>query len=168
MKIAIISDTHGPIPEDVMDYLMDRDQVWHAGDIGTMEAIDQLPASSSKYWVWGNIDDQMIRRATSEYVYFEVEGVRVLILHIGGYPGRYSQKARSLIEKHRPDVFISGHSHILKIMRDHRYNLIHFNPGACGFKGFHKVRTFIMLDIFNGEISNVQAIELARRRAISK
>ncbi|MDX1684650.1 MAG: metallophosphoesterase family protein [Saprospiraceae bacterium] len=164
MRIALISDTHGLIPDDVLPYLRKCDEVWHAGDIGDIGAMAQIPDERRRHWVWGNIDDHRIRQSTQEYDFFEIEGVRTLIIHIGGYPGRYQQKARLLIEDLNPDLFISGHSHILKIMRDHQNGLIHFNPGACGFKGFHKKRTFIRFDINTGKIENVEVIELSRHK----
>ena len=163
MKIGLISDTHGPIPIDVLDRLMDCEQVLHAGDIGSVEAFDQVPSEKRLHWVWGNIDDHVIRSETSPFDVFSVEDVRILMLHIGGYPGRYSQNAIRLIEEHKPDLFISGHSHILKIMRDRTRNLIHMNPGACGYKGFHAKRTFILFEVDKGVINNVQVVELADR-----
>ncbi len=165
MRIGLISDTHGLIPDDVLNHLHDCDQVWHAGDIGIIETLDQLDPAKTEHWVWGNIDDQVIRRSTKEYDVFEMSGVKVLIIHIGGYPGRYSKVARQLIQEHRPDLFISGHSHILKVMQDQRQRLLHFNPGACGYKGFHKVRTLLKFQIEDEKIFDLNVIELANRHA---
>lgn len=167
MKVGLISDTHGTIPIDVLSYLEDCDQIWHAGDIGAIEALGQLPEQKCAHWVWGNIDDHQIRSSTKEWDVFDAEGIKVLMIHIGGYPGRYQGKASELIEEHSPDLFISGHSHILKIIRDKKRNLLHFNPGACGFKGFHKVRTFIRFNIQKGKISDVEVIELEQRHSRS-
>lgn len=166
MKIALISDTHGLIPEDVLKHLKTVDEVWHAGDIGDIGALDQLPAKVIRHWVWGNIDDHILRRQLPEYEFFRIQGLKFLIIHIGGYPGRFQGKARQLVDEYNPDVFITGHSHILKIMRDHRRRLLHFNPGACGYKGFHKVRTLIKFDLEEGRIHNVEVIEMQHRHKL--
>jgi putative phosphoesterase len=162
-KILLISDTHGPPAPDLGPYLKETDEVWHAGDIGDLEAHEEWVGDKTFRAIWGNIDDHRIRASLPEIAVFEIERVRVLMIHIGGYPGRYSPKAREAIQLHLPDLFISGHSHILKIMRDHKYDLVHFNPGSCGFKGFHKVRTAIRFVLKDGKVSNVQVIELGDR-----
>ena len=163
MRIALISDTHGLIPEDVFPYLEECDEVWHAGDIGKVEMFDQLKDQYPLIEVWGNIDNAEIRNQSNEWVLIEREGIKALIIHIGGYPGRYSRKAQELILDHQPDLFISGHSHILKIMRDPHSKMLHMNPGACGYKGFHHFRTMIRFSITDGKIHDVQAIEIGKR-----
>ena len=135
------------------------------GTLGTIEALDQLNHDKTNHWVWGNIDDHLIRSSTKEYDVFEESGVKVVIIHIGGYPGRYSKLARQLIIQHKPDLFISGHSHILKVMKDKRHDLLHFNPGACGFKGFHKVRTLLKFRLKYEKVTDLNVIELAHRHA---
>lgn len=162
MRVGLISDSHGLIPDDVLPYLNSCDQIWHAGDIGQIETLDQFPPEKIEHWVWGNIDDHDIRRSTKEWELFVIDGLKVLIIHIGGYPGRYQGKAKDLIQAHQPDLFISGHSHILKIIRDRKQGLLHMNPGACGYKGFHAVRTFIRFEINFSKIENVEVIEFKR------
>jgi putative phosphoesterase len=166
MRIGLISDTHGLIPDDVLAHLSDCDEILHAGDIGDLKALDQIAASKCTHWVWGNIDDHFVKAETREYDSFVLGGVKVLIIHIGGYPGRYTQKARQLITDLRPKLFVSGHSHILKIMRDKKLDLVHMNPGSCGYKGLHLKRTLIKFDIIDRSITKVQVIELADRHKV--
>lgn len=163
MKIALISDTHSFFGEDVNKYLLDVDQIWHAGDIGDIETADKYRSIKEFKAVYGNIDGQDLRVEFPEYVFFDVGGVKVLMIHIGGYPGRYTAQARNLIEQYYPDLFITGHSHILKITPDKKHNLLHMNPGSCGTKGFHAFRTLILFDIENSKIENVRVVELSKR-----
>ena len=163
MRIGLISDTHGLIPDDVFPYLEECDEVWHAGDIGDPLMIDQLKKIKPSVLVWGNIDNHEVRLECPETITVERNGVKIAMIHIGGYPGRYTQKGRKLIRDFNPDLYISGHSHILKIMRDQKEDLIHMNPGSCGHKGFHRIRTLIRFSINNGKISDVQVIELGER-----
>lgn len=161
MKIGLISDTHSYFGDDVNKYLIETDEIWHAGDIGNLDTADKYNNIKPLRAVFGNIDGIDIRSEYDEYIFFKVEDLNVLMLHIGGYPGRYSIRARALINELKPDLFISGHSHILKIMPDKKNNLIHFNPGSCGKKGFHKIRTLITFEIIKKEIYNIKIIELA-------
>ena len=161
-KIALISDTHSYFGEDVAKYLKECDEIWHAGDIGDASTLDKYCNLKPVRAVYGNIDGIDIRIDTPEYQFFTIEDLKVLMIHIGGYPGRYTPGARELIIRYKPDIFISGHSHILKIMPDKKYDLLHMNPGACGKKGFHKIRTLILFDLDNGKIENVRVVELAR------
>ncbi len=161
-KILLLSDTHGTLDDFIMRYVPQVDEVWHAGDIGSAEIIDTLSKEKTFRGVWGNIDDARIRLAVPEYQFFTVEGLKVVILHIGGYPGRYTPKARKLIEEYRPDIFISGHSHILKVMQDKKNGLLHLNPGAAGKSGFHTVRTMLLFDIDGGKTDNLRVIERKR------
>ena len=161
-KILLLSDTHGTLDDFIMRYVPQVDEVWHAGDIGSTEIIDTLSKEKTFRGVWGNIDDARIRLAVPEYQFFTVEGLKVVILHIGGYPGRYTPKARKLIEEYRPDIFISGHSHILKVMQDKKNGLLHLNPGAAGKSGFHTVRTMLLFDIDGGKTDNLRVIERKR------
>ena len=163
MEIALISDTHGNLGHDVIEHLNDSDEIWHAGDIGNLDLVDRLSEIAVTKVVWGNIDGNEIRSETEEVLIWDEQGIKVLMIHIGGYPGRYFKKAYHLIKKHQPDLFICGHSHILKVMRDKENNLLHMNPGACGIKGFHKFRTLLKFEINEGKIENLRAIDLGPR-----
>lgn len=162
-KIALISDTHSYFGEDINKYLVDCDEIWHAGDIGDIETFDKYENIGNLRAVYGNIDGHEVRSACPEYIVFKIENHKVLIIHIGGYPGRYTPKARQLINRFRPDIFISGHSHILKIIPDKTNNLLHMNPGASGIKGFHIVRTLILFDLEDDKIENVRVVEIGDR-----
>jgi putative phosphoesterase len=149
----------------------DVDEVWHAGDIGSLACANQLIALKLKTRVvWGNIDNAEIRRLFDKDLIFDIEGLKVFMTHIGGYPGRYYKEARDMIKRHRPDLFVCGHSHILRVMSDKNQEspLLHMNPGACGNKGFHKFRTLLKFEVANGKIQNLRAIELGIRGTISK
>jgi len=161
-KIALISDTHSYFGKDIEKYLLKCDEIWHAGDIGDAATLEKYRKMKPLRAVYGNIDGYDVRIDTPEFKFFTMEDLKVLMIHIGGYPGRYTPQARELIIKYRPDIFISGHSHILKIMPDKKYDLLHINPGACGNIGFHKVRTLVLFDLDCGNIQNVRVVELAR------
>ncbi len=164
MRIGLISDTHGFLDPKVLKHFDDCDEIWHAGDFGTLEVSEQLSALKPLRGVYGNIDGQEIRIQHPEHLKFELEGLKIWITHIGGYPGRYNPKIREEIYHWKPDLFICGHSHILKVMRDKNVpNLVHINPGAAGKHGFHKIRTIIKFDLHQGSISNMKAIELGQR-----
>jgi len=140
-KIVLLSDTHGYIDQKIKDYVAKADEVWHAGDIGSQQAPEVLS--------------------------FNCEGIDVLMTHIAGYPGRYNARAKDLITTEKPGLFICGHSHILKVIRDKKYGHLHMNPGAIGISGFHKIRTLLRFEIDTGEIKNLEAVELGLRRALS-
>ena len=161
-KILLLSDTHGHLDETMLKYIKQSDEVWHAGDIGTVEVTDAIQKLKPLQAVYGNIDGAELRKEFKEILMFKTEGVRVLMMHIGGYPGRYTPKARDIIQKYPPDLFISGHSHILKVMNDKKYHLLHMNPGAAGIKGFHKVRTMLRFEIHDKDILNLEVIEIPR------
>ena len=161
-KILLLSDTHGHLDETMLKYIKQADEVWHAGDIGTVEVTDTIQKLKPLQAVYGNIDGAELRKEFKEVLMFKTEGVRVLMTHIGGYPGRYTPKAREIIQKYPPDLFISGHSHILKVMNDKKNHLLHMNPGAIGIKGFHKVRTMLRFEIDRKEIRNLEVIEIPR------
>ncbi len=165
-KIGLLSDTHGKIHPRATEFFSGCDEIWHAGDIGTMEVVEKLENIKPLRAVYGNIDGTEIRKDFPEYAVFQIEKLRVVMIHIGGYPGRYNQKAKALIEKFRPGLFISGHSHILKVMHDKKYNLLHINPGAAGFSGFHKNITMIRFDISNDKISNLEVLDIDRNKKI--
>lgn len=156
MKIGIISDTHGTFDKVLQDFLLPCDEVWCAGDFGTTEVADKIAAFKPLRAVYGNIDGEIVRRMYGEFCFFEVEGVKVLMTHIGGYPRKYAPKALQHIHGARPKIFVAGHSHILKVIYDPVYDLLHINPGAAGKYGIHKVRTAVRFDIEAGEIKNME------------
>lgn len=162
-KIGVLSDTHGDLPEPLLNFLQSCDEIWHAGDWGSMDLVSKLRDFRPLRAVWGNIDAPAIRHEMDEYMVFDVEGVKVLMIHIGGYPGRYSYRCEALIKTHRPDVMVCGHSHILKVMRDNNYGLLHINPGAAGFKGFHSRCTAVRFTINEGRMSEMEVWEMPKK-----
>lgn len=167
-RITLISDTHGYLGSDVISHLEDADEIWHAGDIGTIDVLDQLKELDKQLRVvFGNIDDKEMQRLTPLDELFECHGLRVFMTHIGGYPGRYNKRIKSILRKERPDLYICGHSHILKVMPDKELSLIHMNPGACGIIGFHKYRTIIKFSIIDKKLKDVSVVELGLRSDIS-
>ncbi|HMQ49712.1 MAG TPA: metallophosphoesterase family protein [Saprospiraceae bacterium] len=163
MRIGLLSDTHGDLDESVFNYFSECDEIWHAGDIGTQEVADRLLAFRPFKAVYGNIDDHLLRRQFPEDWHFVCEGVRVWMTHIGGYPGRYSKRVKDQLLLNAPDLFICGHSHILKVMPDPKYHLLHINPGAAGNHGFHKIKTIVRFTLLEGQVSNLEVIELGLR-----
>ncbi len=161
----MISDTHGTFDGALRGFIEGCDEVWHAGDVGGggVALSDEIAECGTLRCVWGNIDGADMRRAFHQFEVFECEGVRVVMTHIGGYPKRYTAEARAMIESHRPKIFISGHSHILKVMYDERYDLLHINPGGAGNYGIHRVRTAVRFTIDNGEIRDLEVGEWQRR-----
>jgi len=158
-KILLLSDTHTCIDDKILKYVKQADEVWHAGDIGNTEVTDTIKQLKPLRAVYGNIDGGELRKEFKETEVFTVEGVKVLMTHIGGYPGRYAKGIRELIRMHRPKLFISGHSHILKVMYDNQHHLLHMNPGAAGKKGFHKKRTMLRFVIDKSDIKDLEVIE---------
>ena len=161
-KILLLSDTHGYIDEKILNYCKNADEVWHAGDIGNHEVTDKIKEVSVLRAVYGNIDDKNIRNEFPLDQKFTIEGVSVWITHIGGYPYRYNPRVKESILLRPPKLFISGHSHILKVQYDKKLKLLHMNPGAAGKHGFHKVRTLLRFEIENTEIKNLEIIEMKR------
>lgn len=159
-RIGLLSDTHGYWDERYLKYFEPCDQIWHAGDIGSMEIVERLEAFRPLKAVYGNIDGQDMRRLFPEIARFTVDGADVLMKHIGGYPGKYDASIRSTLFANPPRLFISGHSHILKVKYDKSLNLLHINPGAAGIYGFHTVRTLVRFCIGNGSFSDLEVIEL--------
>jgi len=162
-KIGLLSDTHSFLDESIFEYFKDCDEVWHAGDIGRVEVADKLEAFKPFKAVYGNIDSKDIRIRYPLNLRFDCEGLDVFMTHIGGYPGRYSKRVRALLEEDSPQLYICGHSHILKVMPDKKLDLLHMNPGACGHHGWHKMRTVIRFDVEEGSIKNCEVIELGKR-----
>ncbi len=164
MKIGLLSDTHGYIDEQIIRLLSDRDEIWHAGDFGTLEVSEQLSKIAPLRGVYGNVDAQDIRSVHPKVLRFTANGLDVLMTHIGGYPGKYHPDIRDEIKTTPPKLYITGHSHILKVMTDKSLNnLLHINPGAAGKHGFHKVRTMVRFTIEDGQVRDLQVLELGKR-----
>ena len=162
-KIGILSDTHGFLDEAVFRHFEDCDEIWHEGDFGNDALAEQLRSFKPLRGVYGNIDGQDIRAYYPELLQWTCEEVHVMMLHIGGYPPKYNSRSKPLIQQYKPQLFISGHSHILKVMYDDSLNCLHINPGAAGKQGWHKVRTLVRLDIDGSEMKNCRVIELGGR-----
>jgi len=162
-KILLLSDTHGHIDNDILKYVKQVDEVWHAGDIGNLKVTDAIKELKPLRGVYGNIDGDKIRLEFPEHNRFMCEDIDVWITHIGGYPNKYNVRVREDIYKNPPRIFICGHSHILKVMPDKKLNLIHMNPGAVGKHGFHKVRTMLRFTIDADKIDNLEVIEFPKR-----
>lgn len=156
MYIGIISDTHSFVDPRVKEFLSPVDELWHAGDFGCIETADELAAFKPLKGVYGNCDGAEVRSDYPPVQLLEVEGRKILMTHIGGYPGKYDRKALQLIEGYRPDIFVCGHSHILKVMNDKRYNMLVLNPGAAGTYGFHQVQTALRFKIEQGRIFDME------------
>lgn len=161
-KILLLSDTHSYIDDAILKYVKQADEVWHAGDIGNLEVTDAIKAFKPLRAVYGNIDNDKARAEFPENNRFLCEQVEVWMTHIGGYPGRYNPRVRENIQKNPPKLFISGHSHILKVMNDKKLNLLHMNPGAVGKHGFQKVRTMLRFTIDGSKIENLEIIEFPK------
>lgn len=162
LKVGILSDTHGFVPSQLYRFFDECDEIWHAGDWGNPEIFFEMQRFKPLKTVWGNIDGTVLRHEMPEILHFKVEGLKVLLLHIGGYPGNYSPQGLRLIKEHTPDVMVCGHSHILKVMRDKQFNLMHFNPGAAGYKGFHTKCTALRLNINEDKLSNLEVWEMPK------
>jgi len=162
-RIALLSDTHNYLDPKIFKYFDSCDQIWHAGDIGTVSICNELKKIKPLVAVYGNIDGQDIRKEYPKVQRFFCEEVDVLMTHIGGYPDRYSLEAKQLIQVKSPQLFICGHSHILKVMYDKKYNLLHINPGAAGIHGFHKVKTLVRFTIDKKDIKDLEVIELGAK-----
>jgi hypothetical protein len=166
MRIGLMSDTHSYLDEKVFQYFEECDEIWHAGDFGSMDLIDRLRAFKPLRGVYGNIDNAKIQAEFPLDLRFEVEGLKVFMTHIGGYPGRYNPRVRAILKADPPEkgLFISGHSHILKVMPDLGLDFLHINPGACGNEGWHQVKTLIRFTITTGKIHDLQVIEIGKRK----
>ena len=163
-KILLLSDSHSYLDDRILDYASKADEIWHCGDFGNWEVIEKLEELGKPLkGVYGNIDNTKIRSEFPEVNRFFCEKVEVLMIHIGGYPGKYTPLAKKEISENAPKLFISGHSHILKAMFDKENNLLHLNPGACGKSGWHKMRTMMRFEIDGEEIKNLEIIELGTK-----
>lgn len=163
MKIGLLSDTHSYLDDSILEALKGVDEIWHAGDIGSLRITDQLKLIAPLRAVYGNIDNHMIRTEWPEVEVIDVEENRFLMIHIAGRLGSYNPRVRELIAKYQPGFLICGHSHILKVQFDKRFDLLYINPGAVGQHGFHVVRTLITFEVLEGKVTNMQAVELGRR-----
>ena len=165
-RIGILSDTHGYLDEKVFHYFEPCDEIWHAGDIGSTEVAERLAAFRPLRAVYGNIDGQDLRRCYPEVLRWRCEEVEVMMKHIGGYPGRYDSSVWPLLQKNPPQLFIAGHSHILKIKFDKTLNMLHINPGAAGLSGWQTERTLVVLAIDGQKMADCSVIELGERRLV--
>ena len=162
MKIGLLSDTHSHIDKGFLDFFKDCNEIWHAGDIGNIDVLDTLQNFKKIRAVYGNIDNHIIRKELKESLLIKVEKILILIIHIARNPPYYNKKTYELIKKYKPDTLICGHSHILKVHRDKKNNILIINPGAAGKVGFHKVKTAIRFEIINSKIINLEIIEIKR------
>ena len=165
-KIGVLSDTHGWIHPDLFEFFEQVDEIWHAGDIGSIEVYDKLSAFKPIKAVYGNIDDSKVRLVCPKLQSFTVEGVKVLMTHIGGHPGKYDSEVRNLFFAERPKIFVCGHSHIAKVMFDKKYDFLYVNPGAAGYRGFHKYMTAIRFVIDGDNIKDLELVELGEREKL--
>lgn len=161
VRIGLLSDTHSWWDERYIQHFEDCNEIWHAGDFGSVDVANNLAAFKPLRGVYGNIDGQEIRRMFPQINRFSIEGAEVLIKHIGGYPGNYDPSIRGSLLARPPKLFISGHSHILKVKYDKTLDMLHINPGAAGKSGFHKVRTLVRFVIDEGTFKDLEVIELA-------
>ena len=163
-KILLLSDTHSFIDDQILKYVHQADEVWHAGDIGDLKVTDSIKKLKPLRAVYGNIDDAVARLEFPLHNKFTCENVTVWITHIGGYPGKYNINIREELTKNPPKIFIAGHSHILKVQYDKKLQCLHINPGAAGKHGFHKVRTMLRFEINGSDIKKMEIIELEQRK----
>ena len=162
-RILLLSDTHNHLDEQILAHCREADEIWHAGDIGTTAVADRLSSIKPLKAVWGNIDNDQLRMQFDEFLIFNCEEVKVMITHIAGPFGKYSEKVRAFLKQEHPQLFICGHSHVLKVQRDNAYGALYINPGAAGHHGFHHVRTMIRFLIDGSKVLNMEVIELGKR-----
>lgn len=166
-KIGLLSDTHGYLDPKVFTHFKNCNEVWHAGDIGTLEVADALEKFKPFRAVYGNIDDKDLQVRYPEDLFFQCENVNIWMTHIGGAPPNYNPRVKKMLRQNSPQLFICGHSHILRIKRDPNFdNMLYLNPGACGNQGFHHIKTIVRFDLNEGKIENMEAIELGKRGAL--
>ena len=162
-RIGLLSDTHGFLHPKTREFFNDCKEIWHAGDVGNTSVLDDLSKISSVRAVYGNIDGKDIRMETQEHVFMTIEGVKIWMTHIGGYPGHYDKSVKERLQTNPPDVFICGHSHICWILPDNKLNMLYINPGAAGKYGFHAVRTMILAEIKEKRFTDLKVVELFPR-----
>jgi uncharacterized protein len=162
-RIGLLSDTHGYIHPKCFEFFKDCDEIWHAGDIGNIQTADALLEFKPLKAVFGNIDGHEVRAVYKEFLVFTIEQIKVVMIHIGGYPGHYSKGARELISREKPALFISGHSHKLKVMYDQKFNCLHMNPGAAGKYGIHRSITMIRFVIDRDKMKDLEVLDLTKK-----
>lgn len=163
-RIGLLSDTHSYLDPALEDYFSECDEIWHAGDIGDWSVVEKMLSWNKPLrLVYGNIDDHKMRAETNENEIFTVDGMKIFMTHIGGNPGKYFPRVREIINSEDPDIFVCGHSHILRVIFDKKYDLLYLNPGAAGKHGFHQMRTALRFNIDNGRVLNMEVIELGLR-----
>lgn len=167
-KIGLLSDTHGTFDASLRKFLSEVDEIWHAGDFGNIETADAIAAFKPLRGVYGNIDGSPVRVVYPQWEQFLCEGVEVAMTHIGGYPGHYAPGVEARLRRGAPRIFISGHSHILKVIYDKKIGLLHLNPGAAGISGFHQVRTALRFTIDGEKIENLEVGEWPRGVSLIK
>jgi len=168
-RIGLLSDTHSFLDPTLLDHFSECDEIWHAGDIGDIAVAHQFEQLEATFRaVYGNIDDKSVTAVYPRDLRFDCEGLDVFITHIGGYPGRYNKRIKEIMETDPPQLFICGHSHILKVIYDKKFESLHMNPGACGHHGFHKIRTAIRFSVGMGAVKDAEIIELGQRGRMSK
>jgi uncharacterized protein len=166
-QIGLLSDTHAYLHPGISDFFKNVDEIWHCGDMGNIAIADELLKLKPLRAVYGNIDGQDVRLRYPVFQLFNCEDVKVLMTHIGGYPGRYETRIRQMIEKEKPGLFVCGHSHILKVIYDKKYSLLHINPGAAGKYGLHQVITFVRFKIEGNNILDLEISEYERKQTIA-
>jgi len=167
VKIGLLSDTHGKLDPKIFEHFKDVHEIWHAGDIGDIAVVEALEQFKATKAVFGNIDSASVYNRFPEDWMFTCEGVKVWMTHIGGTPPRYNDRVKRMLKKHPPDLFICGHSHIMKVQRDPQFNnMLYLNPGAAGNHGFHHIKTIVRFEIEKSQIKNMQVIELGNRGTI--
>ncbi len=162
-RIGVLSDTHGLLDKRIFEHFKDVDEIWHAGDIGSFEVLQQLREFKPTRAVFGNMDSGDVRYSLSEFYRFRVEDVQVLMTHIGGYPGHYNPWLIPMFQKEPPDLFVCGHSHILKVMYDKQWNFLTMNPGAAGKQGWQTVQTLLRFTINGKQIEDLEVVELGKK-----
>jgi len=161
-KVGLLSDTHGFLDPDILKFIENTDEIWHAGDIGSVEVAETLQRLKPLKAVYGNIDGTEIRLMFPRVQYFTIEKIKVCILHIGGYPGHYERNVKEMLKDAHVAIFIAGHSHILKVIHDKELDLLHLNPGAAGKSGFHTIQTAMRFEIDGADIKNMEIYEKPR------
>jgi putative phosphoesterase len=168
LKIGLLSDTHSFLDPKIYDYFKSVDEIWHGGDIGDPSVVDELEKFKPLRAVFGNIDDLSLQNRFTEDLWFDCEGLSVWMTHIGGAPPNYNPRVKRILNERIPDVFICGHSHILRIKKDPQFNnMLYLNPGAAGNHGFHSIKTLVRFDVKKKKIENMVVIELGKRGGIS-
>ena len=166
MNIGLLSDTHSVLDSNVFEHFKGCDEIWHAGDIGDAEVADRLEKFKPLRAVFGNIDDKNLQARFPEDLWFDCEGMKIWITHIGGAPPNYNPRIKKILKERVPDIFICGHSHILRVKKDDKLNMLYINPGAAGNHGFHTMKTIIRMQITDAKIKKIEVIELGKRGLI--